>query len=794
MRRGEALLFCVALGLLALEVAEIRVFSYAMDPRLVYGVIGLAMLGMGAAAVAAALRPSLLSEERAPGYAALMGVSAIASLAIFARVSTAFSASSLTRFLFTGAPMFLLCAVPYAFAGLAMVTLQLRAEDIHRRYMANLVGSALGCFVVPLLLRNVGLERLLVGIAALPVVAALVFDRRIRHGLALAALLVTLPFARRVLPFEPDPQDLYASAERAAQKLALPAERGAKPGHLARREHAVWDPVARVEVFQFPGSLGLVNGSAPLKVLLHDGGAGSLLFGRLADHPDLARALFEGSTYGAAYAVHDHAHEVLVIGLGGAPDIMTAKHFGARHIVGVEVNGATIETVRSHFKEFLGAPYDGVELHHADGRSFVEAERRTFDLVQISGTDTWSAGNAGAFMFSESYLYTEEAISSFLRVLAPDGMLVMIRFGPEPLRLVATEVAAARKLGIARPSQHFVVLGQGSCQSVVFSKQPIRDDQLRRVARFIGNARTLPRLNVPLNAALLMASPEMPPLSLVYAPSAPSDDPIARYLRAVDVAGGEQYLAQFPFDVTPVTDDRPFFFQFLGPRQLGRVLDAPADDFFARGLREHLMMLLGLTALSAMILFGPLRVLRGGALPTLGYFGLIGAGFLLIELSLVQRTALTLGHPSWSVSVTLFALLLSSAVGSAYAQRLGVRRAALLLVLATFAWAFVPWGAMVLRLPFALRILAIAVAIAPLGVAMGVFFPTGIRATAESGTARTAFAQASNACASVVASLLTPMLAMLFGFRTVMLLALVLYAGAVVLAPRLGGQPSSSSG
>lgn len=787
--RGDALLFSVALGLLALEVGEIRVFSYAMDPRLVYGVIGLAMLGMGVAAVAAALRPSLLSEDRAPTYATIMGITAIASLAIFARVSTAFDARSITRFLLTGAPMLLLCAVPYAFAGLAMVTLQIRGEDIHRRYMANLAGSAIGCFVVPLLLRNVGLERLLVGIAALPVLAALVLDRRIRHAVALVVLLGAIPFARGILPFEPDPQDLYASAERAAQKLGLPAERGAKPNHVARREHAVWDPVARVEVFQFPAQLGLVNGEAPLKVLLHDGGAGSLLFGRLSDHPEIARGLFEGSTYGAAYAVHDHAREVLVIGLGGAPDIMTAKHFGAAHITGVEVNGATLETVRTHFKTFLNDPYSGVELHHADGRSFVEAEHRTFDLIQISGTDTWSAGNAGAFMFSESYLYTAEAIESFLRVLAPDGMLAMIRFGPEPLRLVATEVSAAYKLGIARPSQHFLVLGQGACQAVVFAKQPIRDDQLRRVAEHLNHARTVAKLSVPLNTALMMAPPDLPPLTLVYAPSLPSDDPIAKYLRAVDSGGGDRFLAQMPFDVTPVTDDRPFFFQFLGPHQLGRLFDAPADDFFARGLREHLVMLLGLSVLSVAILFGPLRR-KTMALPTLFYFGLIGGAFLLVELALVQRTALTLGHPTWSVSVTLFSLLLWSAVGSAYAVRLG-RGAAILLAVAILLLAFVPAGALLLRLPFFVRVVAIVLIIAPLGIAMGTFFPNGIRAVSTRGPSVTAWAQASNACASVVTSLLTPMLAMLFGFRVVLLIALGLYAVAVLLAPRL---QSSSSG
>ena len=136
----------------------------------------------------------------------------------------------------------------------------------------------------------------------------------------------------------------------------------------------------------------------------------------LHDHPEIARAFFEGTGYGGVYAAHPQPHDVLVIGLGGAPDIQTALHHGAGTVTGVEINASTIELVRGPYARSgrpVGEP--NVTIEHRDGRSFVERTPHRYDIIQMTGADTYSASGAGAFMFSENYLYTIEAFRRVLR-------------------------------------------------------------------------------------------------------------------------------------------------------------------------------------------------------------------------------------------------------------------------------------------------------------------------------------------------------------------------------------------
>ncbi|MCC7541569.1 MAG: hypothetical protein IT379_35450 [Deltaproteobacteria bacterium] len=843
-RLDPALLFAVSLCVLAFEVGQIRAFSYAMDPLLVYGAIAVAMLGLGMAGVLVSVFPSIAKGDatvRAALCTVLFGATALGSMVVFARVSTSFTTDTVADIAFRAVPILLVCATPYLFGGLATTLLLTRgAGRAHGLYVGNLLGSAIGCFVLYPFLRPVGLERLLIAAAAIAIasatlIAALAWSSRrtvaarnvatLGAG-ALALAVLAIVFAQETLPFEPDPRDLYAHAERDAKRRGLAPMPGARPGKIARRELAVWDPVARVEVFSFPGELGLVNRRAPVKVLLHDGGAGSLLFG-LPGHPDVERGLIEGTTYASAYGLVPRPRRMLIIGLGGGPDVIAAHHYRAGHVTAIEVNGATLDATTRVFSRFLGRPLErpNVRALHLDGRSFVEGTDERFDLIQISGTDTYSAGGGGAFMFSESYLYTLEAIERYVGALTDDGVLAMIRFGPEALRLFVSELVVLRRLGFARPDRHLAVVAQGGCYSIMLSKRPISREQALRVIGMTLAARQLPPVVAPINTALGFGMADRPfALDAEYLPGVARNNDFTRVARASRRGAEIEAIASMDLDYTPVTDDRPFFFQFLGARHWRRILDAPAGDFFARGLLGHLQLLLGLAVVSAVAILGPLLLLRrraradasrdgadassgaggattaasmrGGTLWPLVYFAAIGLAFLFVELALMQRTALFLGHPTYSISVTLFAILASSALGSHVAGRLRmpaprlVRIAVLLAVALLVAYGFVlqPIVQALLPLPLEARVVLLVLILAPLGLCMGVPFPTALRALSSRGDSLLAWVQAVNGFSSVLASLLAVPLAMFLGFRAVLLIAAALYllagTGSTFLTPR----------
>src|SRR5205807_234416 len=143
-------------------------------------------------------------------------------------------------------------------------------------------------------------------------------------------------------------------------------------------------------------------------------------------------------------------------------------------------------------------------------------------------------------------------------------------------------------------------------------------------------------------------------------------------------------FAAYPQDVRPTTDDRPFFFHTTKLQDQFQVAFG-RSMLFGNGLSALLTLMAISAALVALFVIGPLLLARGararGWLAWLVYFGSLGAGFMLIEVSLLQRFVLLLGHPVYSLTVTLFSLLLGTGIGASWSRRFAdadVRRAAAL--------------------------------------------------------------------------------------------------------------------
>jgi hypothetical protein len=802
--------FVASFALLSLEIAQVRVFSYAIDPLLVFSAISVALLGVGAGGIAISLRPQLAKGDVRARLASLLGafsISTIVGHAVFARTSQLIGWGTSAGVFFASLPTLSLLVAPYFFAGaLLAIAIARHVNDVGRVYFANLVGSALGCVVLVPLLRPVGVEILLAGIAVLAGVGGVALalapathavPRGTRVFTVACALLsvACLPMARRLFAFQPDPSDLYGMARDALAKRF--------PGRDAKtyepvREYARWDPVSRVEVYSFAGDFGVINDVAPMRLFVQDGGAGSLLVDLHADETT-RNAFLESTIWSGAYLARTApASQVLIIGLGGAPDVLTAVHHHAAHVTGIEINGSAIDLVQGPYASFLGDPYawPEVDIHHLDGRSFLERSPERWDVIQMTGADTYSAAAAGAFVFSESYLYTLEAFERYMSTLSDDGVLSITRFGPEALRVITSEMAAMQALGISEPEQHLVVLRQGIANDVLFLRRAVtREDSAAIVARVAASQQEHPRIRIPVYEA--MGFGISTPIAVDYAPFFPAHSSVARLVQGYATGHEAAVLATIPIDLSPVSDDRPFFFQFLGVQNIGRLLRAGEDDYFARGLRAHLVFLVAIAVMASVATLVPLvrrRVRGGGALRVALYFGALGLGYLFVELTLMQKSALFLGHPTNSIATTLLSLLLSSAFGSAWASRvvdrgvapervarLGALAAVVALVLTQCVLhrlflALLPW-------PLPARVAVLAIAVAPLGLAMGMPFPMGLRCLQRRGDAAIAWALGINGFTSVVASLLAVPLAMWGGFSSVVAVAAALYALAAVVRP-----------
>ncbi len=491
--------------------------------------------------------------------------------------------------------------------------------------------------------------------------------------------------------------------------------------------------------------------------------------------------------------------EILCIGAGGGMDLLTAKRFGAKRIVGVEINPGVVRAARSVI-DFQGGLYDPerhpeVTVHVAEGRHYLERDPDVYDVVQLSGVDTASTTQAGAFSLSENFLYTAEAFGTYLDHTRDDGFVTLTRwvlpdsegFPRNTLRLFVLAWTVLAERGVADPGQHVYLVESNGFSVILYGKTAFTDEQLA-----ILDATCVEKDFRPLY------HPRRPSTFLHPVTGQPAPNHYELFAQAEDK---DAFLAAYPYDVAPPTDNRPFFFETSRFSHLRE-----KESFFnvLGGITAHgiLVILLGLLAVVAWVfVIVPLMRLGGGSAgkltPVLSYFGALGLGFILVEVVLAQKFILYLGSPLYSLAVVLFSVLIFSGIGSALSSKVGEPRRALAVVvvlalvyplLCDFLFDAT------LQLPTPARIAIAVVLLAPLALAMGMPFALGVGRLAKGSSALVAWAWGINGYTSVIGSVLTVVLSIALGFNAVVWIGALVYAGAWLAAPKLASAASNSGG
>jgi hypothetical protein len=343
---------------------------------------------------------------------------------------------------------------------------------------------------------------------------------------------------------------------------------------------------------------------------------------------------------------------------------------------GVEINPIIAdEVMRGRFREFSGGIYTNPRVRIAvdDGRSFVRRTPEKYDVIQASLVDTWAATAAGAYTLTENTLYTVDAFSDYLDHLSDDGVLTITRWVADGLRLVSLAQEACARRGWSA-ADRLAVVRHENVATFLLKKKPFTTEETARL-RAIADRLDFEVLYTPSTEPTYGRSSDTrqttKPAEDVLVEGAATGD----YARLITAADREKFYASYPADIRPTTDDRPFFFHTTKIRDQFDVAFGQ-KMLFGNGL-SALMTLLGISAvLVALFVIGPLIVAgRGQARPHgwlawLVYFGSLGAGFMLIEVSVLQNFVLLLGHPVYSLTVTLFSLLLGTGLGAGWSRRL----------------------------------------------------------------------------------------------------------------------------
>lgn len=783
--------FAVALAAIVLEISYTRIFSFKLYYYFTYLVIGLALLGLGTGGVLVAVSARLrtAAPTRLVAWCCLLGSASVA-LGYFVIAETQLNAFHLTLDWHEPIKLTIVSLVlfaPFLMVGIVLATaFGTHPEAIDRLYCADLLGAGLGCAAaVPLisLLTPPGC----VMMAGLVLAAAATHAaRRAGGGLLPVAGIVGFACLAGLVFHDalPDPVPDIVKTLANVQASSTPI--------LFSR----WSTVFRVDVTP-------VQGTAPL-VISHDGNWGSVLQPFDGELGSLG-SRFEGDPRALPFRVAPPAPEVLVIGAAGGHELLASLYFDARHVTGVELNPVTVSLLTTYFADFTGhlAENPRVTLVNAEGRSYLKRNDDRYDLIWFVAPDSYAAMNAatsGAFVLSESYLYTVEMIGESLDHLTDAGVLCAqfgeLNYAEKPnrtARYASSVREALRRRGIDDAAAHVAVLTTANAlylSTVLVKKAPFTPAEIARLAEAAGRLRDT---------------------TLRFPGANPADvaSPVSQVLRQ-PAEQLPEWFATHRYDLRPVVDDSPFFWHFARFRDAvlpaaSRGLQVDIEDI--TGERVLLALLVFSTLFSAVCLLLPFvgvrddwRAIQHKAAIG-GYFAALGMGFMFFEVSLIQRLTLFLGYPSYSLSVTLFGMLVFGGVGSFLSGRWqGGRTRALLALLATITSLMLAYRvgipALVEHLvgvALPLRCLIATLVIAPLGLTLGAFMPIGLRtiaATTAQPRGLVAWAWAVNGFLSVISSMLSTILAMSVGFETLTLLAVAIYAAGVASLLRVPAAPA----
>jgi SAM-dependent methyltransferase len=802
-----AALALVSAGALCYEILLMRLFSIIQWHHFAYMSISLAMLGYGVSGtLLTLLRGRLLPRFREifAGCAALFGVSAVGVFLLaqqlpFNPLEILWDIRQPAWLLL----LYLLLSVPFLFAASGICLLLARyGAQVHRVYSYDLLGAAMGCLLAILLLYWLPPMEVLRAVGVLGLAAAMlaVWHYRLRPRWVLPLLLLATLLLVAALP--PSWLQLrFSPYKNLSQTLLIPGmhvveERSSPLGLISVVEST------RVPFRHAPGlSLNAMQGPPSQLGVFVDGDA------------FLALTRFSGELEPLAYldlttsALPYHLvrqPKVLVLGAGTGTDVLQAVLHHARHVDAVELDSGMVALVADRFADYGGNLYrrPEVQVHAAEARSFVEASRERYDIIQVALLDTFGAAAAGLYGLSESYLYTVEGLQSYLRHLKPGGMLSMTRWITIPprdlVKLAATAILALELEGVANPGYQLALIRGWQTGTLLVKNGPFTVSELAEIRDFAA-ARSFDVEWLPG-----LAREESNRYNLL-------DQPYF-YDSIVALTGParQDFMARYKFDITPATDDHPYFYHFFRWTSLPEIFHLKGRGGLPLLEMSYPILLATLlqAILAALVLillplwFG----LRGkseiraasGKPATLAYFTLIGFAFIFLEMTFIQKFTLFLGHPLYAVAVVLCAFLLFASLGSRLAPRLlaskPAGRAPMLIwpitgiTLAVLANLFVtPLLVKIgMSLPEFARIVVAAMLIAPLAFCMGMPFPLGMARLDAAAPALVPWAWGVNACATVVGAALATLLALHVGYTRVALLAIVLYLVAAAIFSGMG--------
>ncbi len=794
-----ALLSAAALGY---EILLIRLFSIIQWHHFAYMIISLALLGYGMSGTFL----SFMQQRLLPRYSltlmlnlALFALSTLPCFLLAQHIQ--FNPEEMLwnwREVLRLVALYLLLTLPFFFAANSIaITLSRYRERITRIYAADLLGAGIGSLAVLLLLYAVpplpGLSILSAIALACLVVAAIELRLPARNRITAAVILLMVPgvWLGNTLQLELSPYKSL-SQELSVDGARIINQRYSPLGLLHVVENAIiprrYAPGMSLNAMAGPPQqLGLYSDGNSLGAITRDTGEPQSL------------QFLDQLTSALPYHLQ-HPDSVLVLGAGGGMSVLQAEYHKAREIHAVELNPQIIDLLSDDYAKFTNNLYrrPGVHVYIDEARGFVTNRKNRYSLVNLSLQDASGSSSAGLYSLSENYLYTTEAFRAYLDILEPEGYVAItqwIKLPPrDTLKLLATAIDALRASGIEQPDTQLMLIRGWQTSTLLIKNGSFTTDEIEAMQLFCRSH----AFDVAWYPGIQTAE-----VNRYNQLKEPYFHQAAQALLGPD---RQSFLDSYKFDVTPATDDQPFFHNFFKWSTLMEILRLRGQGglpLLETGYPVIIATLAQAIILSLVLVLLPLLLLKKQGSPetprtvlrlrVVAYFAAIGIAFLFLEIAFIQKFMRFLHQPVFTAAAVLASFLIFAGLGSFWSrrysmrdrQRTGVFRAATGIVLMGLVYLFLldPLFNWLSAWPAIAKMVVSILLIAPLAFFMGLPFPLALSRLGKQAPTLIPLAWGVNGCASVLSAVLATLLAIHFGFLAVVILALMLYGVSVFVFP-----------
>jgi hypothetical protein len=805
-------IFLCSFSSLAYEIALIRIFSVSLWYHFAFMVISIAMLGIGVSGTVLSIYQKFRNISNIRLYSLFLGIGISMSYLISNQIP--FDPMKLSwdkiQLLYIGI-YYITLSIPFFFTGLIIATaFSCMSEKTGLVYGSDLLGAGIGSLGILYLMTIMTPDRAVFILSSIALTGSFVISRKRLKVISLSFILVNLS----ILLFQPSFTNIRMSPYKGLQ-LAL-----RYPG--AKHLRTYFNPFSRIDTFispavrfapglslkyldPLPDQVGFSIDGSEINAITDSKNSKSLRFltylpSAIAyemhnlPNPSLTPLyppLLRGELKGGEGGLED----VLILDPKGGLHGLVASYYGSKNIYKVESNPLVINVINDEFKDFSGNFYSK-NAWSGIGRSWLKTAKKKFDIIDIS---LMGSSPSGSFGISEDYRFTVEAFREYINNLKPDGLLSINLFILPPprieLRLMNTIITAMEEIGIKDAEHRIAAIRSWGTITIIIKKSPFSLNEIETIREFSKNRRF----------DLIHYPGIKEEEANIYIRTA-SNEYFTVFKEILNPETRSHFIHDYIFDISPVHDENPFFHYYLKIKNIRKIymtMGGKWQYFIEEGyilpvvFMQVIILSLILILLPAFspLLNSPLskggyrgvKGVRGGltGIRSLPYFAFLGIGFMFIEISLIQKTILPLEHSSYAVATVLTSILISSGIGSLLSQRVRCLRSPSTVILISFL--IIIYSILLPSLtdtisPYSIsvRIISVFLILTPLGLLMGIPFPTGLKILGERNESLIPWAWAINGCFSVLAPILTIMLAMVIGFKMVLWLGALSYMMAFI--------------